>query len=553
MIRLLTRRASVPHWAKNGFTTRRIQRALSSAVETEPSSNEERIVVTTYKRLRIPTDAPSHRIPLSIVDTHLRYEQLPFCYFFEQTLDEQELQASLQKVLQSSSFSATGGKICESHLAIQIQPDDIVNLSFGRINTTLKHWNSQQRGHVHQSTQHPTLLPIFDALFEHDERNGMDTSLMRIRITYFQHHGTAIAVNFNHLLGDTSSCVQFVQSWGKQMRSKEFQTACNNRSRASISGMMTAEIAEVMGLTPPPPLDGNNTNYVPSFLQNWFEVAGIIEPTEVSIDATTSKDLPLPPPTQPGDGIHHEYVRLIFPPALLKQLKAIGNFSCLQDDAGRTTQEQQNLSFVSTNDMVTAFGWLMKRHLSQHSSHSISMVVNLRGRSPDVSSFMFGNGITHIVATLPTTTYKPENALPGAGDDEIETLCQAAKAIRSALHLGLSDVSDSLSMSQMGRPTAPPANSTESFSTTSWGQFPLYKVRFGEHAPLCDFHGHPSHPLPVGRTFASVIMPRADGGFWYEMLVPCDRAAQANKMHREMSTLCMQWRKPTDTANSVSV
>jgi hypothetical protein len=295
-----------------------------------------------------------------------------------------------------------------------------------------------------------------------------------------------------------------------------------------------------MGLTTPaPPPNSNDTSYLPSFLQNWLEVAAIIEP-EKSLDAL-NKDLPNPTQAELLDGIHHEYVRLAFPPALLEQLKVIGKFSCLQDTATPN-------SFVSTNDMVTAFGWLMKRHLSQHSSHSISMVVNLRGRS-GVSTSMFGNGITHIVATLPTTTY-PEDSL-GDGDGGIETLGQAAKSIRSALHLGLSDLSHSLSMSQIGRPNAPPANSTESFSTTSWGQFPLYKVRFGEHA-LSEFHGHPSHPLPMGRTFASVITPRPDGGFWYEMLVPSDRAAQAHKMHQEMSALCMQWINPTLLTDSVS-
>ena len=530
-------------------------------------------IVTTYRRSKIPTLTESHRIPLSIVDVHLRHEQLPFCYFFQETLDETALEESLKSILQD--FPQIGGKICgSSHAAIQCEPEDMVGLSFGKINMTLQEWQRKQRGHTLQSaaaitinttgrkSSDPILLPLFDSLFEKDH----DTSLVKIRVTYFENQGTAIGVNFCHALGDTATCVHFVQSWGKQMRQKHYEKVCSDRSKACLSGMMTSDIADIMGLTATPHAIGNsattksivfaeNAFYM---LQDWFlgatpSLAAVGVPltatdiaviSDVPVDMERLGALPLAPePT----GISHEYVRLPFPPELLKQLKEVGAFSCLPD---KNIDNTSGSSFVSTNDMVTAFGWLMKRHLSDNHCHGISMVVNLRGRS-GVKPTMFGNGITHVVAALPETIYSRPGCPTASATTFTNNLCQAAKAIRSALQIGLSDIPNALSMSQMGRALPAPSNSTQSFSTTSWGQFPLYKVRFAEQT-ISHFHGHPAHPLPVGRTFASVITPCPQGGYYYEMLVPSDRAQEAREMHADMVAMVMAWSQPSMLAAEVN-
>jgi len=541
-------------------------------------SKSTAVAVTTYKRLLVKTGTVEpRRIPLSVVDVHLRREQLPFCYFFEETLDETALTESLRKVLRRPDFSVAGGTICPGYLCIQCEPGDFVSVSFGTADTSLQRWHRNSnndnnnndgeeeeerppRGHVHRSDkQHPTLLPLFDSLFDDEDEEvdinnsgdggaddvgkkaaaGGSGSLAKIRVTYFDDGpGTAIGVNFSHALGDTASCVEFVASWGRQMRldgddeamaatGEEGKTAtkntkkksaavvaaafCTDRSRASLSGIMTPDLADLMGLSLPA-VSNRGGSYLPDFVLDWWDGRDRALPVEIPLPAE--------------DIHHHEYVRLAFPPKLLDRLKDIGMHSCSQDVG-------YPLSFVSTNDMVTAFGWLMKRKLSQNPGHGISMVVNLRGRS-GIASGHFGNGITHVVASLPAASQ--EHSL----EDGIDTLCRAAKSIRVALHLGLSDLPEALALSRMGRPGPAPSNSTDSFSTTSWGQFPLYKVRFGEQA-LSGFHGHPAHPLPVGRTFASVITPRPDGGFWYEMLLPADQADAARQMHADMAASCMAW------------
>ena len=550
----------------------------NSTVTMHTGLDEHPPTVSTYRRQRIPTDGISHRIPLSIVDMHLRHEQLPFCYFFEETLDEEALLASLQVVLRD--FPQMGGSICNiSHTAIQCQPDDTVHISLGRMNMSLEDWQSRPRGHMHQSAcsaqtseniiknksgGHPILLPLFDNLFEEDNdtTNSNDRqALVKIRVTYFQDkhgmtQGTAIAVNTCHALGDTATCVKFVESWGKQMRQKGYQKDhCTDRSKACVSGMMTSEVADVMGLfLPSVNARVGLATSIPKLLRTWlFQEDGIVTKAtenttktsslESAVASLSADSKELPPSTR----ISHQYVRLPFSVKLLDRLKDMGSSSC-QGDTNPN-------SFVSTNDMLTSYGWLLKRHLSQQEDHNLSMVMNLRGRS-GVNPNLFGNGISHVVAST-----SPHQETQGDRYDATsasllftDTLCFDAKAIREALELGLSDLPHALTASQMGRALTAPANSTQSFCTTSWGQFPLYQIRFAQHR-LSGFHGHPAHPLPVGRTFASVITPCPDGGFWYEMLLPSDQAQEARDKHLEMTAMCMAWEQPTviDASQSSSI
>lgn len=365
---------------------------------------------------------------------------------------------------------------------------------------------------------------------------------MKIRVTYFDGPGTAVGVNMNHAMGDTASCVQFVQCWGQQMRKKQQKkqqhdnnasaaaAPCFDRSKASLSGMMSPDLADVMGImdnvvsTAP-----SSTALLSTFWSSWFPkpITIVTEEDEEEFSKTADAGK-----GDASDYIQHEYVRLPFSPQILQTLKDLGNQSCQPKGNGESS------SFVSTNDMVTAFGWMMKRQLSENWDYNISMVVNLRGRS-SVKPTLFGNGITHVVATMPPCQpLAHQQHKDGRGAVMADTLCQSAKAIREALQLGLAQVPESLLLSQMGRAAAAPSNSINSFSTTSWGQFPLYQVRFARER-LAGFHGHPSHPLPPGRTFSSVITPRSDGGFWYEMFVPSDMACQTRQLHAEMVEACM--------------
>ena len=539
--------------------------------------DERQPTVSTYRRQRIPIDGISHRIPLSIVDMHLRHEQLPFCYFFEETLDEEALLASLQVVLRD--FPQMGGSICNiSHTAIQCQPDDTVHISLGRMNTSLEDWQSQSRGHFHQSScsaktsesmdnnntksgGHPVLLPLFDSLFEEDsnETNNDRQALVKIRVTYFQDEhgmakGTAIAVNTCHALGDTATCVKFVESWGKQMRQKSYQKDhCTDRSKACVSGMMTPEVADVMGLfLPPVHARVGLATSIPNLLREWlFKEDKKITKAIKTTTNTFSTEPAIAPPSVDSNSlpsstrIAHQYVRLPFSVELLDRLKDMGSSSCQADE--------NPFSFVSTNDMLTSYGWLLKRHLSKHEDHNLSMVMNLRGRS-GVGANLFGNGISHVVASasLRQQNQRDKYDVPSASLLFTDTLCLDAKAIREALQLGLSDLPHALTASQMGRAFTAPSNSTQSFSTTSWGQFPLYQIRFAEHR-LSGFHGHPAHPLPEGRTFASVITPCPDGGFWYEMLLPSDQAQEARDKHLEMTAMCMAWEQPAQLSSSLSL
>lgn len=535
---------------------RRMCFGTRSSVSTTPMQ------VSTYRRERIPTSAKEdptqqqlllQRLPLSITDLHLRHEQLPFAYFFTETLCEEALHQSLQHIL-SQQYPLTGGTLLLTnkntfHSHIQCQPNDTLHVSYGTINMTLEEWQSQPRGHEHttttsgNTTQHPTLLPIFDSLFT-EHHSTPSFSLAKIRITYFQGGGTAIGVNFSHLLADTASCIQFVQSWGQQMRNKHKNrttTSTFDRSQACVSGMMTPDMADLMGLNH----TRKTTTSLPySLLQDFHTIL------HTWFRGTEKKRGTIAPETK---SLPHEYVRLAFPPPLLQRLKEMGSHSCRNQQLDtHHPPSSDTISFVSTNDMLTSFGWLMKRHLSQNNNYGLSMVFNLRGRSELVDPHFFGNGISHVVATQPSTEcfFRTNDNEAGGdsatADDDIvhcfyHTLCSGAHSIRGALQSGLADLPQALAASRSGRPLVS-ESTAHSFSTTNWAQFPLYQnIRFTEHGVLTGFHGHPSYPLPPGRVFASVIVPCPEGGVWYELLLPSDQAQQARDLHSKMTSLCMRW------------
>jgi hypothetical protein len=361
-------------------------------------------------------------------------------------------------------------------------------------------------------------------------------------VTYFKDKRTAIGVNVSHALGDTATCIHFVQSWGKQMRRKPYEKWGTDRSRACVAGMMTEIMADVMGIHYD--VSGQRKGYMAlCTLRNYL--LAMIHGTRFwaqclkNTDRTQSDVLLAPT-------IRHEYVRLGFSAGLLIRLKEIG------ESSSKGSTKDGSPSFVSTNDMLTSYGWLLKCHLSREYDRGLSMVYNLRGRS-DVNTRFFGNGISHVTTC---EQFELQPMLNSTVDDDVaqsemltKNLCDGAKSIRRALKLGLAGLPEALAASRIGRPQPAPAKSKQSFSTTSWGQFPLYKIRFAEHA-LIDFHGHPAHPLPPGRTYASVITPSANNSVWYEMLLPSDQAEEALKRHSQMSSICMEWVDPREVKDS---
>mmetsp|Transcript_13770 Transcript_13770/g.18021 ORF Transcript_13770/g.18021 Transcript_13770/m.18021 type:complete len:96 (+) Transcript_13770:3-290(+) len=87
------------------------------------------------------------------------------------------------------------------------------------------------------------------------------------------------------------------------------------------------------------------------------------------------------------------------------------------------------------------------------------------------------------------------------------------------------------------------SNPGSTFSTTSWGQFPLWSIKFSENGGLAGFHGHPSHPLPKGRTFSSIIVSAPNGGCTYKLLLPSDQAHEARELHETMCKLYLEWHR----------
>jgi hypothetical protein len=145
-------------------------------------------VVTTTQRLNVPTgwrddddrpgSSPRH-MPLTMNDAHVLHEQLPYGYFFRETLSAEALAASLGWVL--AAFPVLGGRLCLDSLTVALAEDDTVPLAIGHTCTPLGEWMALGHG-VHPQTGRPQLLPLFDALPEDVWRTR--TPLTRVRVTF---------------------------------------------------------------------------------------------------------------------------------------------------------------------------------------------------------------------------------------------------------------------------------------------------------------------------------------------------------------------------------
>lgn len=488
-------------------------------VPSRSAATASRRLASTLKqrrRVQVPVGigkAPM-AVPLTVADLHLRHEQLPFAYFFRETLDAEALQESLTTILQEE-FAVAGGRLSPSFQSINCTPEDCIPLSFCEIDCSLEEWQSNEnnQGHKHQSGRgdHPELLPIFDPLL--DAKTLLDqASLLSVRVTYFSCGATCLGVTMNHCLGDTASCIQLVQNWGREMRKKvRTSKVCWERAQATVSGMMTADTAELMGIgqTHVDTKNGEIWKY-PVWISAMFPQERAANRVPVAL-------------------IDHQYVSLKFSLPVLRAMKTHG-----------MANAQEN-SFISTNDMVTAVGWLLKRVLSQERTWNVSVVMNLRGRC-GVGGFdderlqrtgLFGNAITNVVAQMEPTPHATTRLRK-------RDARKAAYSIRQAMQEALLDIPDQLARSRLGIRNDV-TSSGETFSTTSWGQLSPWKISFGDDVRVSAFHGQPAHPLPVGRTFSSVIQNALDGTCTYELFLPSDKADKARELHSELCLSYLKW------------
>jgi hypothetical protein len=365
------------------------------------------------------------------------------------------------------------------------------------------------------------LIPLFSPL------SAFDENLATINITMLDDGCTVIGMTVSHMVADAASCFHFLHSWGNQMQrmsSEEryedsgLNRQSNQRSMVTCSGMMTHATADVMGLVVPEPGWADNL---------W---------SMLSVKSTANK---------PSDGTKntseeisdHDYIHLHFPDPVIIAMKAHGmsHSQNVHKDHGGA------VDFVSINDMLTAYGWLIKRELSRQTESNVSMVVNLRGRcgiDAMNENGLIGNGITHVTVVMPG--HATDEAYPDLRIS-IDGVSIAALEIRKSLLDGLRDTPDRLSRSSLGKPPKT-SGAGASFSTTAWGSFPIWDIEFVKGVKPTGFHGQPAHPMPVGEMFASIIVPTgSEGGFTYQLLAPKSTESLARAIHKRLCARFLAW------------
>ncbi len=484
---------------------RRRHLSVESSKRALPASSSNESKIKLRKRSLVSTQVKKKfSVPISVADIHLRNEQLPFAYFFDARLDPSELQDSFSKVLKY--FPTAGGKLI-NYQQIRCSPSDFVPISFVDAEMTMQEWLSVNRGHLHQSGNgsHPSLLPIFDPLFHSDltctkaqNDSGQPEAfenLLTARITQFANNsGTVVALNANHMLGDTASCVRLAECWGLAHQRRQFGVPCLDRSALSSTGMMNPTMVDLMENELANDQEKGQEN-----LTSWLDLFSRDDEVE-----KTEKTLT----------IDHEYISLPFSVEVLDAMKAHGMRSC---ETSNNKKECINPPYISKNDMIMASAWFLKHHLSSDDNTScLSIVMNLRGRC-GLKNFkgdgdrtnlrngmkqkngLFGNGIMNVFADEPT--------MGSNRVDVLSKVSRASKAIRLALIQGENEIPLRIAQSKMGAPssssTKPTSSTSSYFSSTSWRQLSPENVSFSPSSNLVSFHGQPAHPIPEGRTYAS--------------------------------------------------
>mmetsp|Transcript_45930 Transcript_45930/g.69274 ORF Transcript_45930/g.69274 Transcript_45930/m.69274 type:complete len:624 (-) Transcript_45930:60-1931(-) len=540
------------------------------------------LTVTTKSCVLVPVDIEHHlSIPLTLVDVHCREEQLPFAYFFKTSLSQTDLLSSLRRVLKS--FPMLGGIIDWTELTIRVAPNEgSVNISFGESPGTAEEW-ARMGQHGLANGRSPSIMGLFDPL----ESREIDTPppLATVRVTYLGCGGTVIGINLSHSLADASSCFRFVQCWSREMRGLKYPIPCvvgmNERSSATISGMTTPLHADLLNLSPSSTQSQKDSMFnvvrkmASTIILEWVKPMNFNN--VISNENSKEKKNSLPDSI---DSIPHEYVDLHFSLDVLRAMKAYGMtyLSDRRKDKRKweSSDSFESPTFVSTNDMIVAFGWLMKRHVSGRNDWQMSVVMNLRGRSgvrdfipfdeaendcdksiSPLCTGVFGNGIMNVIAMLPPTFSSPSKPLDQLDTNlaqsdmiDLDTVSEAALVVRSSIVKGLKEIPEKVTMSRLGVPVAPSTPvGTNSFCTTSWQSFPLWDLSFAKdesqtgEGDLVAFHGHPAHPLPSGKdTYAGVVVPTKDGGCVYQLLAPSGKHVEEAKLfHQQSCKAFLEW------------
>ncbi|KAL3793682.1 hypothetical protein HJC23_010254 [Cyclotella cryptica] len=493
-------------------------------------------------------------VPLTLADVYLRDEQLPFAYAFRDTLDCESLISSWKEVLRrypilGATADFSPGKVP----TLECNVHDTVPMSFGESDLTLDQWLLQERSgqmqHVgwQSGGGAPTLSPLFDDLisakWDAVENEGLESTcidrkehIATVRVTYFKGAGTAIGININHMLGDANSCFRICQVWGRAMRGLNHPMgASNDRAGATLTGMISPEMALLLNLDrddKTSTVDGHSKfiSFFETISSHWDEFIGT---------GTTNCTNEYESNSSERD---HEYVRLEFSEELLQAMKSFGVIHCSLEKS----HDSDDGAFVSTNDMITAMGWLIKRHISRKPEWNLSMVVNLRNRGgidgfgcledSSIGIGLFGNALTSVIAKLP----------PSSSEDiSLAQIWNAAVSIREALTNKMAKLEDLQILSRSGNA----ANSSyqgECFSSTSWMQFPLSHISFNDHPQsegLHGFYGRPSFPLPLGDTYSSINVPCQRGGCTYKLLAPSRQVQSILALHRSISTDFLEWNR----------
>lgn len=487
----------------------------------------------------------SFSVPLTLADVYLRDEHLPFAYAFREILDRNKLISSLEEVLHR--YPIVGASPDFSHGTVptlECNFGDVVPVSFSQSEMTLDEWllnkNSGQMQHVgwRSGGGAPTLSPLFDDLAsikgnEAEAQCSESDFMCAIRITYFKGSGTAIGININHMLGDANSCFRLCQVWGRAMRGLHYPLgASNNRAYATLSGMITQEMALLLSLGKDQTLKADEPNAELSF---YCEMSSFMNQfIEPNSDWLAEEEEVVEANQQ-----YHEYARLQISRELLRAMKSYGTYHCsLPTDPISDT-------FVSTTDMITAMGWLIKRRISLKHDWNLSMVINLRNRggidafgciedSSSIGTGVFGNALTSVVVKHPPSSKE--------GDIKMAHIWDAAVAIRKALAKRMLKVGDLQERSRTGKAANTP-NQSECFSSTSWLQFPLWDIRFSDNEEGCldSFYGRPSYPLPVGDTYSSIHVPCRDGGCTHKLLAPSRHVQDILALHKGVSQQFIDW------------
>jgi hypothetical protein len=251
---------------------------------------------------------------------------------------------------------------------------------------------------------------------------------------------------------------------------------------------------------------------------------------------------------QVDHSLDHEYVRLTFSSDVLGAMKDHAMERCEPD------------SFISTNDTIMAASWMFKRALSKANDSNLSIVVNLRGKcgiddfdrltidhksnaEQPTKTGLYGNGITNIVASHPPTASSEHISMSDIANTSI--------SIRQAIIAGLEEIPSRISHSRIGAPIPSDLSnesSSECFSVTSWRQFSSQNVSFAQDVKLISFHGQPSHPLPKGATYSSVVHNNFDddghvNGSSIELFMPSSQVEKVTQMHSELCSSYLQWHK----------